>query len=84
MTVPAESPELLEHARWIFRAWRSRLAELFVAGGVAKQDAMRFGATLVAASEGAVVLSRGERSLEPFDLVADQLVEQARNLPRHV
>jgi hypothetical protein len=32
----------------------------------------------VASSEGAVVMSRAEQSLEPFDLVAEQLVEQAR------
>jgi TetR/AcrR family transcriptional repressor of lmrAB and yxaGH operons len=83
VTVAADSPELLDHAASIFRAWRSRLVALFAAGGVAKEDAIPFAATLVAASEGAVVLSRGERSLEPFDLVAGQLVEQARNLPRH-
>jgi hypothetical protein len=35
---------------------------------------------LIAASEGAVVLSRGERSLEPFDLVAAKLLEDARAL----
>jgi TetR/AcrR family transcriptional repressor of lmrAB and yxaGH operons len=82
VTVAADSPELLDHAASIFRAWRSRLVGLFVAGGVAKEDAIPFAATLVAASEGAVVLSRGERSLEPFDLVASRLVEHARNLPR--
>jgi AcrR family transcriptional regulator len=83
VTVAADSPELLDHATAIFRAWRSRLVRLFAAGGVAEDDAVRFAATLVAASEGAVVLSRGERSLEPFDLVAGQLVEQARNLLHH-
>lgn len=83
VTVAADSPELLDHTASIFRAWRSRLAGLFAVGGVAKDDAIRFAATLVAASEGAVVLSRGERSLEPFDLVAGQLVEQARSLSRH-
>jgi len=37
-----------------------------------------FAATLVASSEGAVALSRAEQSLEPFDLVAEQLLEQLR------
>jgi AcrR family transcriptional regulator len=83
VTVAADSPELLDHATSIFRGWRGRLAGLLVAGGAAMDDAVRFAATLVAASEGAVVLSRGERSLEPFDLVASQLVEQARSLRRH-
>ena len=31
-----------------------------------------------APSEGAVVMARAERSLEPFDLVADELVDQVR------
>jgi TetR/AcrR family transcriptional repressor of lmrAB and yxaGH operons len=82
VTVAADSPELLEHATSVFRAWRSRLADLFVAGGVVEEDAAGFAATLIAGSEGAVVLSRGEQSLEPFDLVAAQLLQQARSLPR--
>lgn len=82
VTVAAESPELREHAAGIFRAWRGRLAELLERGGLAPADAARFAATLLAASEGAVVLSRGEQSLEPFDLVAAQLLEQVRRLAR--
>jgi TetR/AcrR family transcriptional repressor of lmrAB and yxaGH operons len=82
VTVAADSPELLEYAAAIFRAWRGRLARLLVAGGLAQGDAARFAATLIAASEGAVVLSRGEQSLEPFEMVASQLVEQARSFPR--
>ena len=49
-------------------------------GGLAREDAQRFAATLVAASEGAVVLARAEQSLEPFDLVAEQLLDQVRQL----
>jgi TetR/AcrR family transcriptional regulator, lmrAB and yxaGH operons repressor len=82
VTVAAESPELLDHAAGIFRTWRGRLAEILERGGLAPIDAARFAATLIAASEGAVVLSRGEKSLEPFDLVAAQLLEQVRRMPR--
>ena len=82
VTVAADSPELLQHAAAIFRAWRSRIAQLLLAGGLAPGDAAQFAAILIAASEGAVVLSRSELSLEPFDLVASQLLEQARTLPR--
>jgi hypothetical protein len=42
----------------------------------------RFAAVLVAASEGAVVLSRADQSLEPFDLVAEQLIDQVRRVRR--
>ena len=82
VTVAAESPELLAHAAGIFRAWRGRLAELLARGGLTPADAARFATTLIAASEGAVVLSRGEKSLEPFELVAAQLLEQVRRMTR--
>jgi TetR/AcrR family transcriptional regulator, lmrAB and yxaGH operons repressor len=80
VTVAAESTELVEHVAGIFRAWRGRLAELFVAGGVDPPKAKRFAATVIAATEGAVVMARAERSLEPFEQVAAELSETARAL----
>jgi AcrR family transcriptional regulator len=82
VTVAADSGDLLNHAGAVFRAWRGRLAELLEEGGLPAQEASRFAATLVAASEGAVVLSRAEQSMEPFDLVSDYLLEQVRTLTR--
>lgn len=75
VTVATDSPDLLDHAASVFRAWRGRLAELYVGAGVEPTAATRLAATLVAASEGAVVISRAERSLDPFEAVAAQLVE---------
>ena len=80
VTVAADSPELRDHAAGIFRAWRGRLAELLETGGLGPHDAERIAATLIASSEGAVALARAEQSLEPFDLVAEQLLEQVRGL----
>ncbi|WP_327006088.1 TetR/AcrR family transcriptional regulator [Dactylosporangium sp. NBC_01737] len=80
VTVAAEPGELLAHAAEIFRAWRSRLARLFTAGGLGADAAARFAATLIASTEGAVVMSRAEQSMEPFDLVAADLLDQARRL----
>ena len=74
VTVATDSPDLLDEAASIFRAWRGLIAELFVEGGMAVDAAARLAATLVAASEGAVVVSRAERSLEPFELVAAELL----------
>jgi TetR/AcrR family transcriptional repressor of lmrAB and yxaGH operons len=74
VTIATDSGELLEHASTVFRAWRARLGDLLADGGLSAADAKRFAATLIAASEGAVVLSRAEQSLEPFDLVSEQLV----------
>lgn len=80
VTVAATSDELLDHTAEVFRRWRDKLAELFEARGVEAGIAKRFATTLIAASEGAVVLSRAERSMEPFELVATQIVDEARRL----
>jgi TetR/AcrR family transcriptional regulator, lmrAB and yxaGH operons repressor len=80
VAVAADSPELLDHTARVFRRWRRRLAELFEQGGLPARDAQRFAAVLVASSEGAVVLARAEQSMEPFDLVAEQLLDQVRAL----
>ncbi|WP_431278004.1 TetR/AcrR family transcriptional regulator [Leifsonia poae] len=80
VTVATDSVELLDRAADVFRAWRARLAELMRAGGLSPSDALPFAVTLIAASEGAVVLSRAERSLEPFDLVAEHLGRQVAEL----
>ena len=72
VTVSTDSPVLLDHAAEIFRDWRARLGAIFEAGGM--PNAAQFAALLVAASEGAVVISRAERSMEPFELVAAELL----------
>jgi TetR/AcrR family transcriptional repressor of lmrAB and yxaGH operons len=74
VTVATDSPELLEHAAAIFRAWRGRLAELYVSGGMSPAAAARLAVTVIAATEGAVVVSRAEQSLEPFEEVAGALL----------
>jgi TetR/AcrR family transcriptional repressor of lmrAB and yxaGH operons len=78
VTVAADSRELLDHAGNVFRSWRGRLAELLEQGGLSAADAQQLAVILVAASEGAVVLSRAERSMEPFELVSSQLLAQVR------
>jgi TetR/AcrR family transcriptional repressor of lmrAB and yxaGH operons len=82
VTVATDSQELLQHAGVVFRSWRGQLAELLEQGGLSTKEAAQFAATLVAASEGAVVLSRAEQSLEPLDLVAAHLLEQVRKMAR--
>jgi TetR/AcrR family transcriptional repressor of lmrAB and yxaGH operons len=70
VTVAADAPALLERSADIFRTWRTRLGELLVEGGIPAERAFALSATLIAAAEGAVILSRAERSFEPFDLIA--------------
>jgi AcrR family transcriptional regulator len=80
VTIATDSADLLEHAATVFRTWRLRLAELLREGGLDEQDAARFAAILIAGTEGAVVLSRAEQSMEPFELVAAQLSAQVLDL----
>jgi TetR/AcrR family transcriptional repressor of lmrAB and yxaGH operons len=80
VTVAAEPGEVADRAAGVFRRWRAHLASLLHQGGLTQGDAARMSALLIASSEGAVVLSRAERSLEPFDLVAEQLREQVAAL----
>lgn len=74
VTVAADSPALLERAAEVFRDWRARLGTLLVQGGVPENRAPALAAGLISGFEGAVILSRAERSFEPFDLVAGELL----------
>src|ERR1700722_17394038 len=67
ITVAADSPVLLESVAEVFRNWRYRLSALLAKGGVPAKRTLAMSATLIAACEGAVVLSRAERSSEPFN-----------------
>ena len=78
VTVATDSAELLSHATAVFRAWRERLADLLRQGGVPAEPARRLAMVLIASAEGAVVLSRADQSMEPFEAVAHQLTEQVR------
>ncbi|MFX8137362.1 hypothetical protein ABTL00_19230, partial [Acinetobacter baumannii] len=62
VTVATDSAELLSHATTVFRAWRERLAQLLRRSGLPAAAAKRFATVMIASVEGAVVLSRAERS----------------------
>jgi TetR/AcrR family transcriptional repressor of lmrAB and yxaGH operons len=73
VTVSADSRELLARAGEVFRAWQARLAELFRAAGLTEADADGLATTLIAASEGAVVLARARQDIGPLEAVHRQL-----------
>jgi TetR/AcrR family transcriptional repressor of lmrAB and yxaGH operons len=81
VTVTSNSPRLVAHTATIFKTWRTPLAGLLEQGGLSGNAAASFAATLIAAVEGATVLSRAEASLAPFDLVAAHMLDQIRRLP---
>jgi AcrR family transcriptional regulator len=73
----AESDALLRAAGRVFRGWQATLAAVLADGGVPAASAGSFAMLLIAASEGAVALSRAEQSYAPFDAVHAELRAQA-------
>jgi AcrR family transcriptional regulator len=80
VTVETRSPDLLDRVAEVFRSWVDRLTVLLAERGLAESEARRLAVLLVASAEGAVVLSRADRSVEPFDAVSEQLLAEARRL----
>jgi hypothetical protein len=78
VVVAGEEPETVEHAGEIFRTWRAHLGSMLVDGGLGRARAQALAALTIASAEGAVALARAEQSLEPFELVARQVVALAR------
>jgi AcrR family transcriptional regulator len=74
-----DDPALTETARGIFAAWQELMTEALVDGGVPAARAPGVARMIVASLEGAVAVSRAERSLEPLDQVAAELVELVRS-----
>ena len=75
VTVAGSDDDLLDHAGTIFRDWTVHLAGLLVDGGVAESSAQQLAVMIIAATEGAVAICRAERSREPFDVVANALMQ---------
>ena len=80
VTVTTNSPELLERSESIFETWQKVLTSKFVKTGLSHEQATGFATTLIAASEGAVVMARSAKNIRPFERVAGQLVAQAKLL----
>jgi TetR/AcrR family transcriptional regulator, lmrAB and yxaGH operons repressor len=82
VTVSAPDGELFDKAGAIFAASLEHLAHLLDDVGLNPDDASGLATFLVAGAEGAVVLARAQRSLQPFETVAKRLTEHARHLAR--
>jgi TetR/AcrR family transcriptional regulator, lmrAB and yxaGH operons repressor len=70
VTVAAQTPTLRDKAGEIFTRWQNLLERLFAAGGIADKKTAALATGLIAACEGAVILSRATASLVPFERVA--------------
>jgi TetR/AcrR family transcriptional repressor of lmrAB and yxaGH operons len=81
VTVSVPAGPLLDRAGEIFRTSQRHLVELYVEVGVVRAAAERFVTFLVASAEGAVVLARAQHDIDPFEVVAGQLLELAAAMP---
>lgn len=68
-----ESTFAIDVAAEVFGDWEALLAESFHANGVNQASGEALAATVVSATEGAVVLCRAKRSIEPMKQVSAQL-----------
>jgi TetR/AcrR family transcriptional regulator, lmrAB and yxaGH operons repressor len=73
-----DDPDLTETARGIFASWQQLMVAALVDGGVPAERAPGVARMIVASLEGAVAVSRAERSLEPLDQVSAELVSLVR------
>jgi TetR/AcrR family transcriptional regulator, lmrAB and yxaGH operons repressor len=82
VTVATNSPELLKQSESIFESWQKVLSKKFINAGITPKQSAEFATTLIAASEGAVVMARSAKSMEPFERVSTQLLAQSKQLTR--
>jgi AcrR family transcriptional regulator len=79
---------VVERAAAVFDRWTDLIAQRFVADGIPSAEARELAVMATAAIEGAIVLARVRRDLEPLDLVHRQLrdsllaVLRRKELPR--
>ena len=80
VTVSVSAGPLLDRAGEIFRTSQQHLVGLYEEVGLHRSAAEHFVTLLVAGAEGAVVLSRAQQTIEPFEVVAHQLITQAATI----
>lgn len=71
----AEGDALRQIAATAFESWTDQLAELLTTAGLAPADAADLATTLITLLEGAHVLCRAARTIDPFDQAARTAVE---------
>ncbi len=68
-----DDPALFAEAGAILDRWRTVIAERIVQEGLPAATAQRLSTMSIAAVEGAVIMCRAQRSMEPLDEVVEQL-----------
>jgi hypothetical protein len=70
-----EAPEAASTASDVFAEWAQLLAERLREDGIKRATAQSLSTTIIAAIEGAVILSRAARSTKPLEQVCHHLTE---------
>lgn len=70
---PERSQPVIDRAAAAFTRWQDVIAQRLTADGVAAPDAAALAMLVLASFEGAIVVSRAARDVEPLDLVQSQL-----------
>src|SRR5262249_40570409 len=73
-----EFPGLTDVASGVFRAWQAHLAAALHAGGIARPRADTLAVTVIAALEGAIILSRARHDITAYDHVTRELLAATR------
>ncbi|MFD3656755.1 TetR/AcrR family transcriptional regulator [Streptomyces sp. 24-1644] len=80
-----DAPQLARSAAAVFARWQEALAALFLRHGLTEERGRRLGSFIIAAVEGAVIMSRAEQSTAPLEAAAaeihDLLVHTLRDRP---
>ena len=74
----ADDEPLLKHGAAAFDIWRQALAEIFRRDGATQVQARRLAVFVVAAAEGALLLARAERGIQPLTDVEHELSAHVR------
>lgn len=61
-----------------FAAWTTAMGDVFVDYGIARREATRLATFVLAAMEGALLLARARRSIEPLRTVAREMADVIR------
>ena len=73
----ADNDRLRTHVSELFAGWRAPVAEAYTRFGALPAEAEAHATVLVAALEGALILARAERNIEPLDTVERYFASRA-------
>jgi TetR/AcrR family transcriptional repressor of lmrAB and yxaGH operons len=80
VTIGSDSSDLLEQAATVFQQWEDHLTAMLSAGGLDSDKAKGLANVIIASCEGAVAISKAQKSFDTFDRVAEQLLVMIKSV----